>query len=91
MFSNPAYYVGGKLFTCVYENAVALKVPEAMSKKVLKLDDIVYFQPLGRKKMRECIQINKEKLDDYLLEKKVFDASIEFVSSIAGLNIKKTK
>lgn len=91
MFGYPAYYVGGKLFACVYGDAVALKVPESLANELLKREDVFHFQPLGRKKMREWIQINKSKSKEYLKEKEVIDASIEFVSSIAGLNLKKTK
>jgi hypothetical protein len=28
MFGYPAYYAGKKLFACVYENGVGIKVPE---------------------------------------------------------------
>lgn len=31
MFGYPAYYVKGKMFACVYENGVGLKVPEGMA------------------------------------------------------------
>lgn len=89
MFGYPAYYVGNKLFACVFQDAVGIKVPEKLATKLLERDDIVHFQPLGRKKMREWIQINKDQSDEYRQEQDVFDASIEFVSSIAGVNLKK--
>ncbi len=91
MFGYPAYYVGGKLFACVYEDAVALKVPEDLANELLKRGDIIHFQPLGRRKMKEWIQINKTNSNDYRKEKELFDASIEFVSSIAGLSLEKKK
>ena len=89
MFGYPAYYVGGKLFACVYEDAVAVKVPEQMANELLKREDIVHFMPLGRKKMREWIQINRNDSEDYLKEKEIFEASVEFVSSLAGIKLKK--
>ena len=89
MFGYPAYYVGGKLFACVYEDIVGIKVPEAYANELLKRKEIVHFQPMGRRKMKEWIQINRNNSKDYLKDKEIFDASIEFVSSIAELNLKK--
>jgi hypothetical protein len=53
MFGYPAYYVGGKLFACVFEDTVGLKIPKVLEKKLRQRDDITYFQPLGRRKMKE--------------------------------------
>jgi len=89
MFGYPAYYVGGKLFACVFEDGIGVKVPEEMANELLKREDIVRFQPLGRKKMKEWIQINKIKSEEYLAEKKIFDESIKFVAKIAGIHLTK--
>lgn len=89
MFGYPAYYVGGKLFACVFQDAVGIKVPEPLAKKLRTRKDIVYFQPLGRKKMREWIQINHSNSADYEKEQEIFDASITYVASLAGIEIKK--
>jgi len=91
MFGYPAYYVGGKLFACVFQDAVGIKVPEAMANELLNRADIVHFQPLGRKKMREWIQINHEHSEEYRQEQNIFDASIEFVSALAEVPLKKKK
>lgn len=90
MFGYPAYYVGGKLFASVYEDAVCVKVPESLANELLKREEIVHFQPMGRK-MREWIQINRNNSEDYLKDKGIFDASVEFVSSIAKTNLRKKK
>ena len=84
MFGYPAYYVNKKLFACLYEDGVGIKVPENLAKELVGEEGIIYFQPLGRRKMREWIQINHENSIDYLKDKEIFDISIEFVSSIAG-------
>ena len=42
------------------------------------------FKPLGRAKMREWIQINRERSEDYLKDQEIFDFSIKFVSSLAS-------
>ena len=66
LFGYLGYFVGGKLFACIYEDSLGLKVPESMAEKLRERDNIGYFQPLGRKKMREWIQLNREKSEDYL-------------------------
>jgi TfoX/Sxy family transcriptional regulator of competence genes len=35
MFGYPSYYVGGKLFACIYENGLGLKVPESMAEELV--------------------------------------------------------
>jgi len=90
MYGHPAYYVGGKLFASLYMEGICIKVPESLVEKLLKKEGIVPFSPMGRK-MREWILINREKSEDYLKDQDIFDASIEFVSSIAGINLTKKK
>jgi len=89
MFGYPAYYVGGKLFACVFEDAVGVKVPEDVALKLLQRDEISHFQPLGRKKMREWVQINRDQSENYRQDQEIFETSVEFVASIAGINLKK--
>ena len=81
MFGYPAYYVGKKLFACLYEEGVGIKVPENMAQELVGKEGIIYFQPLGRRKMREWIQINRSNSTDYLEDQEIFKASIQFVSS----------
>jgi hypothetical protein len=85
MFGYPAYYVGGKLFACVYENCIGVKVPESRANELLKREEIIHFQPYGRKKMREWIQINRKNSEDYIKDREILEASIEYVSKIAGI------
>ena len=85
MFGYPAYYAGEKLSICLYENGVGLKVPEATAKRLLESDsNIVTFQPLGRRKMREWIQINLENSEDYRDYIKLFEESIQYVLRLQG-------
>ena len=63
MFGYPAYYAGKKLCICLYEDGVGVKLPAASAAKLLDDDPrVVPFQPLGRPRMREWVQINLEKL-----------------------------
>ena len=89
MFGYPAYYVGGRLFASFYEDGVCVKVPKQLAKELLERDGIESFQPMGRK-MREWVQINRENSEDYLEDQEIFDASIEFVSSITETKKKKS-
>ena len=91
MFGYPAYYVGGKLFACVFEDAVGIKVPASVAHELLQREYIDFFQPLGRRKMREWIQINRSRSEDYVQDKDIFMLSVEYVSTLAGLGLKKKK
>jgi len=88
MFGYPAYYVGGKLFASLYMEGVCLKVPVSLKNELLKRKDVVPFEPMG-KKMKEWIQINRNKSEDYLKDKEIFDKSIEFVASLTNIKLEK--
>jgi hypothetical protein len=88
MYGHPAYYVGGKLFASLYMEGVCVKVPESLVSKMLKGKEIVPFQPMGRK-MREWILINRKKSENYLKDRDIFDASVEYVASLANIELKK--
>ena len=80
MFGYPAYYAGKKLCICLYEQGVGVKLPEQSAAQLLELDqNIIPFQPLGRPKMREWIQINLSHSEDYRQYRFVFDESIRHV------------
>jgi hypothetical protein len=79
-FGTSAYYVGKKLCACLYEQGVGVKLPEQSAAKLLEVDqNVVPFQPLGKRKMREWIQINLSSSEDYRQYKSVFDESIRHV------------
>ena len=88
MYGHPAYYIGGKLFASLYMEGVCVKVPESLVHDLLKRDGIVPFQPMGRK-MREWVQINRENSEEYLKDRDIFETSIEYVASLANINLKK--
>jgi hypothetical protein len=91
MFGYPAYYINRKLFACVYEKGIGVKIPEDKANELIGNEGIIHFQPLGRAKMREWIQINREKSEDYLNDQEIFDISIRFVSTLANKKKKKTE
>ncbi len=80
MFGFPAYYVGRKLCICLYEEGVGVKLPEETVARLLKTDqNTVPFQPLGKPKMREWVQINLEYSEDYRQYLPLFEESIAYL------------
>ncbi|MCX6065102.1 MAG: MmcQ/YjbR family DNA-binding protein [Chloroflexi bacterium] len=77
MFGFPAYYVGKKLCICLYEQGVGIKLPEQIAAKLLETDqNVIPFQPMGKSKMREWIQVNLQRSEDYRKYQDVFDEAI---------------
>jgi hypothetical protein len=83
MFGYPAYYVRKRLFACVYEDGIGIRVPEDLAKELVGIQGIINFQPMGRAKMREWIQINRENPNEYYSDKEILKASIDYVSKSA--------
>ena len=83
MFGYNAYYVHGKMFACIYEDGVGIKVPEVEANRLLAEENVIPFQPLGRKRMREWVQINRARAEEYRHDEAAFERSIEFVRGIA--------
>jgi len=80
MFGFPAYYAGKKLCICLYEQGVGVKLPEQSAAKLLEADrNTVPFQPMGKPKMREWVQINLGRSTDYKDYRPVFDESIRYL------------
>ncbi len=80
IFGFPAYYTGGKLCICLYEQGVGVKLPELSAAKLLATDgNIVPFRPMGKPKMREWVQINLSRPEDYRQYESVFEESIGYV------------
>ena len=81
-FGYPAYYINRKLFACVYGEGVGVKVPEDVATRLLSKEQVVPFQPMGRPKMREWVQINHASSEDYKLDRDTFLCAIEFVGAL---------
>jgi TfoX/Sxy family transcriptional regulator of competence genes len=82
MFGYPAYFVNGKMFACVYGEGVGVKVSEELANTLLKNDNVVPFQPMGKPRMREWVQINRVRSEDYELDTPIFQASADFIRKI---------
>jgi hypothetical protein len=80
MFGFPSYHAGKKLCICLYEEGVGVKLPEQSAAELLESDSkAVPFQPLGKPKMREWVQINLTCSEEYRQYKSVFGESIRHV------------
>jgi TfoX/Sxy family transcriptional regulator of competence genes len=90
MFGYAAYYVNGKLFACIYGDGIGVKVPEEIANKLLSEKRAVAFQPVGKPKMREWVQINRARSADYRRDIDILRASVAFVSQIRATKMKKT-
>ncbi len=81
MFGYPGYYINGKLFACVYEHGVSLKVPNEVRDQLLAEKGIELFVPMENRPMKQWVIITKKDSKDYLNYEKAFLSSIEFVLS----------
>lgn len=80
-----AYFVGKKMFACVCNGGVGLRLPAAQAANLqFSRDDVVAFEPKGMKSTREWIQINHADSAAYEKDLEIFEASIAFVRSQKG-------
>jgi len=82
MFGFPAYYINKKLIACIYEDGVGIKVPEILATELREQEGITYFQPLGRRKMKEWIQINRKDPNEFLKDIEIFNESVSYVAAL---------
>jgi len=80
MFGYPAYYVNKKLFACLYEEGAGIKVPAKVAESLVGKKNIIRFQPKGRKPMKEWIQINHERSEDFQGDEEILKISVEYVA-----------
>ena len=76
MFGHPAWFVGRRMFACVYGDGVGLKLPEAEAAALLKRATVVRFQPYGKAPMREWIQVNRARPADYRRDRATLETAI---------------
>lgn len=83
MFGFPAYYVGGKLCICLYEQGVGIKLPQPSVARLLETDpNATPFMPMGKPKMREWVQITLITSEGYRQYEPVFDEAIRHVLAL---------
>ncbi len=82
MFGYPAYFKGRKLFACVYEDGVGIKVPEDLAERLLSRPDVSPFRPMGKPKMHNWVQITHGNSAEYRTDAEVFYAAVRFVAAL---------
>ena len=83
MFGHPGFAVGGKMFACLYDEGVAVKLPEATAQAAIGRPDIEAFRPYG-KAMSAWVLIVHEDLAAYAGDVDLFEAAIEYVAGVAS-------
>ncbi len=77
-----AYFVGKKMFACITNGGVGVRLPAADAANLqFSKDGVVPFQPKGMKSTREWVQINHENSADYAQDLAIFQSSIAFVKA----------
>ena len=80
-----AYFVGKKMFACVCNGGVGVRLPAAEAANLqFSKDNVAPFQPKGRQSTREWIQINHQNSADYEKDLEIFQSSIAFVKAAKG-------
>jgi hypothetical protein len=80
-----AYFVAKKMFACVCNGGVGVRLSAAEAANLqFSKDNVVPFEPKGRKSTREWIQINHEDSADYEKDLEIFRSSIAFVRAARG-------
>ncbi len=80
-----AYFVGKKMFACICNGGVGVRLSAAEAANLqFSKDNVVPFEPKGRKSTREWIQINHENSADYEKDLAIFQSSIAFVRAAKG-------
>lgn len=81
MAGLPAYFVGKKMFACICNGGVGIRLPASEASNLqFSMGNVVPFRPGGRPSTREWIQINHENSGDYEEDLEIFRSSIEFVT-----------
>jgi hypothetical protein len=75
-----AYMVSDKMFACLSDDAVGLRLPAAMATELqFSSDYIGPFSPGGMATTREWVQIKRADPADYVKDLDLFQASVEYV------------
>lgn len=80
MTGLPAYFVAQKMFACISNNGVGIRLSATGAANLqFSMGNVVPFQPKGSPSSREWIQINHENSEDYVKNIEIFKSSITFV------------
>jgi TfoX/Sxy family transcriptional regulator of competence genes len=83
MFGHPGFAVGGKMFACLYDDGVAVKLPEDLAASALSRPHVEAFRPYG-KSMRQWVLLVHDDLAAYTGDLDLFEAAIAYVAGVAS-------
>lgn len=81
VFGLPCYRVSTGVFATLYDEGVGIKLPAARVSELLEKPDFVPFQPFGRNRGKEFVQINHDDPEDYRHDLALFEESMRYVLS----------
>jgi len=84
MFGVPAFFVGRRLFACIFGEEVGVKVPEDMAKRLLEDPRFEPFRPYGKAQMREWVQFSCTPQDELPSYGELLLAAYEYVAAEAA-------
>ncbi len=80
MTGLPAYFVANKMFACICNGGVGIRLSASEAANLqFSMGSVVPFQPRGIPGTREWIQINHDNSADYEKDLEIFRSSIEYV------------
>jgi hypothetical protein len=79
MFGCPSYFVGEKLFACLYGEGIAVKLPADEAARWLDTPHARPFQPYDRAPMRGWVQFDRAKPEDLLRDLDAIRRAMAFV------------
>jgi hypothetical protein len=82
MFGFPSFRASGRIFACVYESGISLKMPSDAAEKIVSAPGITPFIPFGRARMRQWIHIERKKADAFIDDFHIIEASIHYVRTL---------
>lgn len=78
VFGLPCYKVSASVFATLYDEGVGIKLPAARVSELLKQPNFVPFQPFGRNRGKEFVQINHDNPEDYRHDLALFEESMQY-------------
>ncbi len=80
-----AYFVNDRMFACISEGGVGLKLPIATANELqFSRENVVAFKPAGLPVTREWIQIDRADASEYAKDLELFEESLEYVRAARG-------
>jgi hypothetical protein len=84
MFGWPAFFVGRKLFACLFGEVVGVKVPADLAERLLGDQRYAPFRPYGTRTMREWVQFPAPLPETIAEHEDTLLAAYEFVAGAAA-------